>query len=450
MTPHRKIRSSPADNAGLSKPVQGGLYAAAVVLLPLLAIGGSDGFREFLDFGTGVLALVSLTASVAWALVATDRLLLTPRQRLLAQGIHRATAVASLGFLLLHGTVKVSLGHVELIGALIPFGLGVTGSAGLIGFGSLAGLLMVVAASTGALRSTLAGRGSIAARWRPLHMLAYPAWCAALIHGLYAGRPAATWVTTLYCLAVAAVAAAVAIRLLPPPVQRRLAGRVLTLIRPGAEGPAGPRDADRGRRDPLTAPLPGAADVPEAPRPHPYEPEVQWEAPSRRARRARTPGAGISAAYRAVSLGSASSSPESPTLATASPDTGAPTQDIPLAERVPMTEELPTVTDERAPRPGYWPTPSPPPPAPSPAPRSYADPQPAFTDAETAFIPAPAPTAPPTFTAPSPTPSSSAAPEQTPASAAYNITEPAAGPTPGPFRRPPAGEPWTAPAGDRP
>ncbi|MFG3494078.1 hypothetical protein [Streptomyces sp. NPDC047928] len=442
MNPHRKIRSSPALNAGLSKPVQGGLSVAALVLIPLLAIGGGDGFRDFLDFGTGVLSLVSLTASVAWGLIATDRLLLTTRQRLLAQGIHRATAVASLGFLLLHGTVKVSLGHVELIGALVPFGLGLTGTAGLIGFGSLAGLLMVVAASTGALRSALAGRGSVAARWRPLHMLAYPAWCAALVHGLYAGRPAAGWVVVLYCLALAGAAAAVAVRLLPAPVQRRLAERFLALVAPDTQAGPGAAGRERSRRDPAVAPLPGAADLPAPPA---YDPELRREpamrpdppdlafdrplgarprsltvpatpsmpapapmpmpapasvqepspltaeptaapapGPGPTAAPGRQPvvGAGISAGYRAVSLGNAA----------------APTQEIPFAERVPMTEELPIVTEEPNSRPGYWPTPSPPPPAQSPAPPSY------------------------------------------------DTTEPA----PGPFHRPPAGEPWTAPAGDRP
>ncbi|WP_262387162.1 hypothetical protein [Streptomyces sp. TRM49041] len=436
MTPHRKIRSSPAEKAGLSRPVQGGMYVAALVLLPLLAIGGSDGFREFLDFGTGVLTLVSLTASVAWALVATDRLLLTPRQRLLAQAVHRATAVSSLGFLLLHGTVKVSLGHVELIGALIPFGLGVSGSAGLIGFGSLAGLLMVVVASTGALRSTLAGRSAIAARWRPLHMLAYPAWCAALIHGLYAGRPAAPWVTVLYGASLAAVAAAVSVRLLPSQVQRELAERVLALFGTGPDGTGAgpvPRVARRARRDPAMAPLPGAAgvtafDVAEAPRPHPYEPEARWE-PPRRAQAERVPetalpaedpprpsgagaGAGLAAGYRAVSLGGGS-------------DSADPAQEIPFAERVPMTEELPTVTEEPTVRAGYWPTPSPPPPAPSPAPRAYD-----------ASDPAP--------DAPSPSPPSYDTAQQP---SSYGS---AAEPTPGQFQRPPAGEPWTAPAGDRP
>ncbi|CAL9416032.1 hypothetical protein [Streptomyces sp. enrichment culture] len=475
MTPHRKIRSSPAEKAGLSRSVQGGLYVAALVILPLLAIGGSDGFREFLDFGTGVLSLVSLTASVAWALVATDRLLLTPRQRLLAQAVHRGTAVASLGFLLLHGTVKVSLGHVELIGALIPFGLGVSGTAGLIGFGSLAGLLMVVVASTGALRSTLAGRGSIAARWRPLHMLAYPAWCAALIHGLYAGRPAASWVVVLYGLSLAAVAAAVSVRLLPTQLQRDLAERVANLLGPMADGAVagagaaslgGPRRGPgRGRRNIASAPLPGSYAPAEAPRPHPYDQETRWEPPRRSAPgtspRVPPPGdrpgrtgadTGLSAGYRAMSLGREAGSGGG-TAAGAD-------RRVPFAERVPMTEELPVVTDETAVRSGYWPTPSPPPPAPSPAPRAYApppgapEPPSAYENTQPPTSYDTAPPSPPSGTAPqppayAPAPPPSPAYDPAPPSAPYAPYGAGAEPTPGPAR-PPAGEPWTAPAGDRP
>lgn len=129
---------------------------AVLVLLPLLAVAGSDGLRATLDFTTGVLSLVSLTAAVGWGLLATDRLFLSSRQRLVGQAVHRTAAAASPGFLLLHVTVKVSLGHAALLGALIPFGLGFSGTAGLIGFGALAGLLMVVTAATGALRSAFA------------------------------------------------------------------------------------------------------------------------------------------------------------------------------------------------------------------------------------------------------------------------------------------------------
>lgn len=506
---------------------------AALVLIPLLAVGGSDSFRATLDFTTGVLSLVSLTASVAWGLIATDRLLLSPRHRLLAQGIHRATAIASLGFLLLHATVKVSLGHVSLLGALIPFGLGVTGTEALIGFGSLAGLLMVVAGTTGALRSALAGNIKVAGRWRPLHMLAYPAWCFALVHGLYTGRPAATWVVTMYCLALAGVAAALSVRLMPRPVQRRIAARIMELT--GGEGADGPAAADeQARRDLATAPLPGisamngtgrptvpagmdrmdrmdrmermtgtATGIPsqrpyeqdfqpplgqaraqpprlsapspqlyEAPRPHEDEPAVVPDSGNAGGGR----GTGMAAAYRAVKLAGESSAP--------------------LAERVPMTEEIPVVS-ETGPRTGSWPTPSPPPPAqsvrPDPAVPLYDTPPPPLFDTAPSYdtpaapYPEPSPydtgTVPPYDTGGVPTydtggtsaygatggpgpftaydtaydtggtsPTDPLTPYDDRSSygtgtvPAYDETAP----LPGPLFQPPAGEPWHAPAGERP
>lgn len=508
MNPRLKQRLSPGPGPGLSRPVQNGLYAAALILIPVLAIGGSDSFRAALDFTTGVLSLVSLTASVAWGLIATDRVLLSPRHRLLAQGIHRTTAVASLGFLLLHATVKVSLGHVALIGALIPFGLGVTGTSALIGFGSLAGFLMVVAATTGALRSALAGNIRVAGRWRPLHMLAYPAWCFALVHGLYAGRPAATWVVTMYCLALLGVAAAVSVRLLPRPVQRRVAARIMSLTGTG-DGP--PAADEQAQRDPVMSPLPGAGGLNGTgrspvsagmdrmdrmntangiPSQRPYEQDFppplgqaraqppRLAAPSPQLYEAPPPpdaeptvvpsgsgpgrGPGMAAAYRAVSLAA---------------DTAAP-----LAERVPMTDEIPVVS-ETGPRPGTWPTPSPPPPAqavrPEQAPPLYDTPPPPL------FDPAPSYDTPPVYGATTPSydpagPSygSTAAYDtsgdygSTPASYGAAGANEAASPSPyddrspygnggpaayddtatmpGPLFQPPAGEPWNAPAGERP
>ncbi|MCP3817673.1 hypothetical protein NLX86_05845 [Streptomyces sp. A3M-1-3] len=389
MNPHRKIRSTRAVPP-VSRNPRIATLVAAVLLIPLIAVVGSDDFRLALDFTTGVLSLVSLTASVAWGLLATDRLLLSPRHRLVAQGIHRTTAIASLGFLLLHASVKVSLGHASLLGALIPFGLGLTGTAGLIGLGSLAGYLMVVAATTGALRRAFATPGRIAGRWRAFHMLAYPAWCAALMHGMYAGRPAATWVVVMYSLCLAGVVGVVAVRLLPAPVQRDLADRVTALVKPGnvpAEAPLQPitpqpmapraERAERAAMPPLQrmpAPMPPLYEAP--PRP-----------PARLTAGADT---GISAAYRAVSASAGTGQ---------IPRTES-TGQIPLAERIPMTEELPVVppAPDYAPRSqpgGRWPAPSPPPPAPVRAP---------------------------------------------------DETEP----LPGPFQPPPAGEPWHAPAGERP
>ncbi|MET7453280.1 cytochrome b/b6 domain-containing protein [Streptomyces sp. NPDC005574] len=216
--------------------------ASAVVLLliPVMVLVGGDRFRDFLNFGAGVLSLVSLSCSVIWGLVAQDRIFLNTRQRIIGQAVHRTTAVASIAFLLLHITTKIALDHTQLIAAVLPFSLGVTGSAGLIGLGSLAGLLMIFVGITGALRSKFASPAPVAARWRAMHMLAYPAWCAALIHGLYAGRAAKPIFVILYGLSLLGVTAALALRAAPRPIKRQVADRIAAVLgteeRPGREG----------------------------------------------------------------------------------------------------------------------------------------------------------------------------------------------------------------------
>ncbi len=140
---HHKAAAPPAPSRRPPRCAPTRLLAIlALASLPLVAVLGGDGLRAALDFTTGVLALVALTASVAWGLLATDRLLLRPRHRLVAQGVHWVTAIASLCFLLLHLTVKVVLGHTTLLAALVPFSGGSSATAVLAGFGSLDGLLM--------------------------------------------------------------------------------------------------------------------------------------------------------------------------------------------------------------------------------------------------------------------------------------------------------------------
>jgi DMSO/TMAO reductase YedYZ heme-binding membrane subunit len=220
-------------NSSLPKPgrsAYGVATAVVLLLIPLVVLNGGSWLQDFLNFGAGVLSLVCLTCSVIWGLVAQDRIILNIRQRIVAQGIHRITAVASIAFLLVHITIKLVLDHTVLIAALIPFSLGLTGSGGLIGLGSLAGLLMIFVGVTGALRNQFASPAPVAARWRAMHMLAYPAWCASLIHGLFAGRPAKTFFMVSYELSLVAVAAMLALRAAPRPFKRKVADRIMSML----------------------------------------------------------------------------------------------------------------------------------------------------------------------------------------------------------------------------
>lgn len=337
-------------NSSLPRPGRSAYgMASAVVLLfiPVFVLVGGDTVRDFLNFGAGVLSLVCLSCSVIWGLVAQDRIFLNPQQRIIGQAVHRTTAVGSIAFLLLHITTKVALDHTSLISAIIPFSLGVTGSAGLIGLGSLAGLLMIFVGITGALRSQFASPAPVAARWRAMHMLAYPAWCFALVHGLYSGREAKPVFVILYSLSLAGVIGALALRAAPRPVKRKVADRIQAAL--GTEERSGRDDLDasRARNADAASALPGY----EGTRATPQRQAPSYEAP---APPAPEPTNGFAAAYRAVS-------PTAPRIPS-QPSYGGADQtarmDLPLDMQ--PTEAIPRY-DNASSTSGSWPIPSPPP-----------------------------------------------------------------------------------------
>ncbi|MFC9929445.1 cytochrome b/b6 domain-containing protein [Streptomyces sp. NPDC127190] len=295
MNPRRSTSSLPKPG----RSAYGVATAVVLLLIPVSVLVGGSQFRDFLNFGAGVMCLVSLSCSVIWGLFAQDRIFLNTRQRIIGQAVHRTTAVASIAFLLLHITIKLALDHTQLIGAIIPFSLGVTGIGGLIGLGSLAGLLMIFVGVTGALRSNFATPAPVAARWRAMHMLAYPAWCAALVHGLYAGRPVKSPLFTyLYALSLIVVMAALALRAAPRPFKRKVTNRLVALF--GSAEPPGIEELEASRsraaeQSPAGFPRrgePGLSDAATAASPL-YQTPVS-----------PAPGSapGFAAAYRAVSV----------------------------------------------------------------------------------------------------------------------------------------------------
>ncbi|WP_209438787.1 cytochrome b/b6 domain-containing protein [Streptomyces durhamensis] len=351
MNPRRSTRSLPKPG----RSAYGVASAVVLLLIPVVVLVGGNQFRDFLNFGAGVLSLVSLSCSVIWGLFAQDRIFLNTRQRIVGQAVHRTTAVASIAFLLLHITTKVALGHTQLIAAIIPFSLGVTGIGGLIGLGSLAGLLMIFVGVTGALRSNFATPAPVAARWRAMHMLAYPAWCAALVHGLYAGRSAKPVFVILYSLSLLGVMGALALRAAPRPVKRRVADRMVALFgsseRPGLEE----LDASRSR---AAEPAPAGFEGRREPRAAAAPSSPLYQSP---VAPAAEPASGFAAAYRAVSA-------PGRTRQSYAAGQGA-RMDLPMDLQ--PTEAVPRV-DGPSSTSGSWPVPSPPPVGE--APRSVYDP----------------------------------------------------------------------------
>ncbi|MGA5599445.1 ferric reductase-like transmembrane domain-containing protein [Streptomyces sp. EMB24] len=309
-----------------------------------------DWFADFLDFGVGVLSLVCLTCSVIWGLVAQDRVLLGPRQRIIAQAVHRATAVAAVFFLLIHIVIKLALDHTTWIAAVIPFGLVLTddetvmGRSFLIGLGTLAGMLMIFVAITGVLRNRFASPAEVAARWRAVHMLAYPAWCAALVHGLYAGRAAKPIFLILYGLSLLGVFAALMLRASPRPVKRMVADRLTSLL--GLDQQPGSRlEEARARNAESALPGYGGGSARDDGRSRAERPSYDAFDPAP----APEPANGFAAAYRAVS-------PRQ--FAAQDPITDATARmempDLQATEAIPRVDP-PSSTS------GSWPVPSPPP-----------------------------------------------------------------------------------------
>ncbi|MFF5185129.1 cytochrome b/b6 domain-containing protein [Streptomyces sp. NPDC000345] len=341
-------------NSSIPKPgrsAYGVASAVVLVLIPVVVLAGGDQVQAFLNFGAGVLSLVCLTCSVIWGLVAQDRLLLNTRQRIIAQGVHRVTAVGSIAFLLVHITVKIALQHTVLIGALIPFSLGVTGIGGLIGLGSAAGLLMIFVGITGALRNQFAAPAEVAARWRAMHMLAYPALCFALIHGLYAGRLAKPFFFYAYELCLVGVMAALVLRAAPRSFKRKIADQITGILGTGERSAMDGLEASRARMAEASS-LPGyesrpprrsAADTVGSRRP-PQSASPLYDTP------AAESGAGFAAAYRAVNT-------PGPQQQYAAADQTA-RMNMPFDMQA--TEAMPRM-DSGGSTSGSWPIPSPPP-----------------------------------------------------------------------------------------
>ncbi|MET7761330.1 hypothetical protein [Streptomyces sp. NPDC005336] len=254
-------RTRQRDQPGIGSPRNLRLYAiAGTVILSLIVANNAGAFTKtfaFLDFGAGVLALVCLTSAVLWGLAATDQLILHTHHRLVAQAIHRAAAVGGLLFLAVHIWVKVAESHTSAAAVVVPFAD--ANQPLLIGLGTIAGYLFVIAAVTGAVRSSFASAGNSRWRyrwWRALHVGAYPAWCAALIHGLKAGRAAKVWATYGYIAALAGVAIALWLRLVARRRQDDGRGDGIEVRNP----PARSMQQGRTRRATPTVPRPRAAD----------------------------------------------------------------------------------------------------------------------------------------------------------------------------------------------
>ncbi|GAA1099469.1 hypothetical protein [Nocardiopsis metallicus] len=179
---------------------------------------------------SGVLALIGLTATAVMGLVCADRLVLSPRHRVLFQAAHRSLALLSCGFLIAHVVLQVAFTRINPAQLLLPLGVDAAVATGII-----ATDLLLVVVVTSLYRGRFAGT-RYAWVWRTVHLGAYLCWPLAIVHGLTAGRAAPGWVLVCYLLCLFAVAAALVVRLVvtvrpvPEPDEARAGTELLSPV----------------------------------------------------------------------------------------------------------------------------------------------------------------------------------------------------------------------------
>lgn len=264
-----KSRSAPAGTLSVTAGLPGWVVPLGAVLLVIVLItaeavdpnGPLSVVDEFLEYYSGVFSLVALSITVMIGLVATDRLVLTIRHRILLQAAHRATALTAMVFLGVHIAMKVAEGHARPWDVVVPF---LTDHRPVhVGLGTVATYLMVLATWTGVVRRRFANHAN-PGLWRALHASAYLCWIVALVHGLNSGRSADAWVTVSYAICVFLVCLLLLVRICASGSERSPVARARTLATTPASGRRAAAPVLRAAEIPLAT----VADVPR----HPEQP----------------------------------------------------------------------------------------------------------------------------------------------------------------------------------
>ena len=192
------------------------LITAIVVLVAVLVLtkAGREidvATQRFMLYYAGVLALVGLTGSVLLGLLATDRIVMTPGHRVMAQAVHRAFSFGTLAFLVIHIVTEILAQRSHAIDAIVPF-LSPYRTF-YIGLGTIASDLIVLLVVTSIVRKRFTEHGK-AWRWRAIHYASYVAFVFGVLHGLLGGRTAKPYVDWSYGFAIAVTALGLAVRFL--------------------------------------------------------------------------------------------------------------------------------------------------------------------------------------------------------------------------------------------
>ena len=168
----------------------------------LAVIGGKS--MWYLTRGSGVVALLLLTASVVLGLLTSVRWESRRWPRFVVEGLHRNVSLVVLVFLAIHITTTVVDGFVPIgwLDVVMPFRAGYRPV--WVGLGALAVDCLLAIVITSLFRVRIGPRV-----WRAVHWLAYACWPIALVHGLGTGTDSPqAWMLALDASSVLAVLAA--------------------------------------------------------------------------------------------------------------------------------------------------------------------------------------------------------------------------------------------------
>ena len=204
-----------------------GLGWGVFTVIPLFSAIGGKSFW-YLTRGSGVVALLLLTASVVLGVAGVTRWESRRWPRFVVEGIHRNVSLVVVIFLVIHVSTSVLDGFVPIgwLDTVVPFTAGYRPV--WVGLGALAVDCLLAITISSLLRVRIGPQ-----TWRAIHWLAYACWPIAFVHGLGTGTDAPeTWMLALDALALGAVFAAVLWRI----AARRPAHRVTAPIAIGLAG----------------------------------------------------------------------------------------------------------------------------------------------------------------------------------------------------------------------
>jgi sulfoxide reductase heme-binding subunit YedZ len=148
----------------------------------MIAAAGNAKVFWYLTRGTGIVALLLLTASVVLGVLTTARWRSPRWPRFALSAVHRNLTLLTIAFVAVHVVTTVLDGYapIRLVDALVPF---VSQYRPVwLGLGALAFDLLLALVVTSLLRARLGYR-----LWRQIHWLAYASWPVALVHALGTG-----------------------------------------------------------------------------------------------------------------------------------------------------------------------------------------------------------------------------------------------------------------------